>query len=42
MYELSEKDKGNGADKKLEKSADWNGPIKNRSCADPIFILVSI
>ena len=41
MYELTEKDKSSGGDKKLEKSADWNGPIKERSCTDVLFILVS-
>lgn len=39
MYELTEKDKSSGGDKKLEKSADWNGPIKERSCTDVLFIL---
>ena len=42
MFELSEKDKENGGEKKLEKSADWDGPIKDRSCTDCLFIVVSI
>ena len=42
MYELSEKDKESGGDKKLEKSADWDGPVKDRSCTDCLFIVVSI
>lgn len=39
MYELSEKDKESGGDKKLEKSADWDGPVKDRSCTDCLFIV---
>ena len=39
-YMLSEKDQQHAANKKFDAAADFQGPVKKRSCTDPLFLLL--
>lgn len=40
FYTLSEKDQKHAANTKFEAAADFQGPVKKRSCTDPLFLLL--